>query len=117
MSLYTEGQRVWCKSLQSLGFITEARYVTYGGKRKAEYVIDLVTGVRKLIDGKMQDVRVGQDWMCGSSDLRAADYCCDGCSRWLPGTAHRQVVDGAPWENSFLHFCFLCSDEHVIGYW
>ena len=113
MSLYTDGQRVWCKSQQSLGIITEANYV--GKPRHAVYVIDLITGVRRLIDGEMRDVRVGMDWMCGSSDLRAADYCCDGCSRWLAGSPHNYAQDGAPWENSFLSFCFLCSAEQVIG--
>jgi hypothetical protein len=113
MSLYTKEQRVWCKSQNSLGFITEARYVTYGGKRKAEYVIDLVTGTRKLIDGKMQDERRGMDWMCGSDDLRAADYCCDGCSRWLRGTPHEYAPDGE-YPNG-LAFCFLCTSPVVLS--
>ena len=49
MSLYAIGQRVWCKSQNSLGFITEARYTP-----KAEYVIDLVTGVQSFVNGELQ---------------------------------------------------------------
>jgi hypothetical protein len=97
MSLYAIGQRVWCKSLDSLGTVTEANYVTVGGKRKAQYVIDLVAH---------QHWPNGGDWMCGSKDLRAADWCCDGCDRWLPGQPHRTGPDGE-YPNG-LSFCFLC---------
>ena len=111
VSLYAIGQRVWCKSQNSLGFITEARYVTYGGRRKAEYVIDLVTGVERFIDGKIQNERVGRDWMCGSNDLRAADWGCDGCERWLPGHPYATAPDGE--YPSGLSFCFLCASPQV----
>jgi hypothetical protein len=93
VSLYAINQRVWVRSQQSLGFISEARYVAYGGKRKAEYVITLVEHNQR-------------DWMCGSKDLRAADWCCDGCDRWLPGHPHATGPDGE-YPNG-LSFCFLC---------
>ena len=98
MSLYAIGQRVWCRSQNSLGFITEARYVTYGGKRKAEYVITLVEHNQR-------------DWMCGSNDLRAADWGCDGCDRWLPGYPYATAPDGE--YPTGLSFCFLCASPQV----
>lgn len=105
MSLYALNQRVWCKSQDSLGIIMEARYV--GTPRKAEYVIALVSGVQHVVDGELRHKRVGRDWMCGSADLRAADWCCDGCDRWLSGQPHKTAPDGE-YPNG-LGFCFLCS--------
>ena len=106
MSLYAIGQRVWCKSQNSLGFITEARYTP-----KAEYVIDLVSGVQTVIDGKLVNERLNRDWMCGSADLRAADWGCDGCDRWLAGSPYATAPDGE-YPNG-LHFCFLCAAPQV----
>lgn len=96
MSLYAIDQRVWVRSQQSLGFISEARYVTYGGKRKAEYVITLVEHNQR-------------DWMCGSKDLRAADWCCEQCGRYLPGQPFRSDIIYAYGEqDDRFDFCFLC---------
>lgn len=41
---------------------------------------------------------------------------CDGCDGTFRGQPHRRAPDGAPWENSFLNFCFLCSAEQIHGY-
>jgi hypothetical protein len=100
MSLYAIDQRVWVKSQKSLGTVTEARYVTYGGKRKAEYVIDL--------DGH-ENWPNGGDWMCGSKDLRAADWCCEACGRYLPGQPFRsEIVYAYGEQDDRFDFCFLC---------
>jgi hypothetical protein len=89
--------------------------VTVGGKRKAEYVICLVESVRRRIGSSMlHPPRPLPDFMTGSKDLRAADYCCDGCSRYLPGAPHISGPDGE-YENG-LHFCFLCSGQTNADY-
>lgn len=96
MSLYAIGQRVWCKSQGSLGYVTEARYV--GKPRKAEYVIELDTDTQQRFD-----------WMCGSKDLRAADWCCEGCGRWLAGQPFRSdIVYVFGEQDDRFDFCFLC---------
>jgi hypothetical protein len=118
MSLYAIGQRVWCKSQNSLGIVTEARYT--GMPRKAEYVIDLGSGTQRFTgrtdrfgNAEFEHERLGRDYMTGSRDLRAADWGCDGCDRWLPGQPHATAPDGE-YPNG-LHFCFLCSSPQVIG--
>lgn len=92
MSLYAIDQLVWVKSHKMLGVISEANYTP-----RATYVVQLRPRVAVL---------ASEDWMCGSKDLRAADWCCDGCGRWLPGHAYRTAPDGE-YANG-LSFCFLC---------
>ena len=88
MSLYAIGQRVWCKSQDSLAVIREANYTP-----KAAYLVGPWEGP-------------GNDLLTGSRDLRAADWCCDGCGRWLPGRPYRTGRDGEYPDG--LGFCFLC---------
>jgi hypothetical protein len=117
MALYAIGQRVWCKSQKSLGIITEARYTP-----KAEYVIQLVTGMQKYdAAGKRYHIPVDppRDYMTSSKDLRAADWSCDGCDRWLAGSPYATAPDGE--YPSGLQFCFLCAapqvlDPHGLGW-
>jgi hypothetical protein len=93
MSLYAIDQRVWVRSQEALATVTEANYVQWEGmKRHAHYVVKFITSPN--------------DWACGSKDLRAADWCCDGCGRWLPGRPYRTAPDGE-YPNG-LSFCFLC---------
>ena len=98
MSLYAIDQRVWIKPLDSLGVITEANYVRRAGGRKAQYIVDLVNE-----SGQRHPPLA---YMTGSDELRAADWCCDGCGRWLPGHAYKTAPDGE-YPNG-MSFCFLC---------
>jgi hypothetical protein len=108
MSLYAIDQRVWCKSEKSLAIVREARYVTVGGKRKAEYVICFVKDEQVPTPGGtwVHPPKSLPDFMTGSGNLRAADWCCDGCERWLRGTHYRAEYDRDGIIN--VAFCFLC---------
>ena len=96
--MYDYDTPVWIKSLQRRGTITE-RY--YTGK-KASYVVSLHSHADHM----------GNDYLTGSSDLRRADSCCDGCSRWLP---EGSFIGGATARDGEyphgLRFCFLCKRE------
>ena len=92
--MYDYGRRVYVRSLGVVGRVTERNYL--GNPRHACYVIALEDG---------------GDWMCGSTDLRGADYCCDGCGSWRPGTPHATAPDGE-YPNG-LAFCFLCAGPPV----
>lgn len=86
MSLYAINQLVWCRSQKALGTVQEANYTP-----KAHYLVSFGPN---------------HELLTGSSDLRAADWCCDGCDRWLPGRPYRTSPDGE--HPHGLHFCFLC---------
>lgn len=43
-----------------------------------------------------------------------AAYTCEGCGKRRRGMPHEIQPDGAPWENSFMRFCFLCSSQQVL---
>lgn len=91
--MYDFGRRVYVKSVDRVGAITERGYHTGGNRpRRAFYVVEFAPGA---------------DYMTGSRDLRAADYLCDGCSAWREGTPHVYGRDGE-YEHG-LAFCFLCA--------
>jgi hypothetical protein len=98
VSLYAIEQRVWVKSANVLGIVKDAGYTRRSdmGVRRAKYMVRLQDGVEWRITDLVTD----------SSNLRAADWCCDGCGRWLPGQPHRTAPDGE-YPNG-LSFCFLC---------
>ena len=91
MALYTTEQRVWVRSENVLRTVSEANYSRLN--RKAVYMVKL--------DG------TPSAFMTNSTNLRAADWCCDGCNRWLPGQPHHTEPDGE-YPNG-LSFCFLCT--------
>ena len=93
MSLYTIGQQVWVKPFDSLGTVAEANYV--GKPRKASYIV-------RLKDG-------GDSIGIGSDGLRAADWGCDACGRYLAGVPYATAPDGE-YPNG-LAFCFLCAKQ------
>lgn len=106
--MYQLQQRVWVKDRKQLGWISERGWMPLfkDGElvgRRAFYVVALNS----------------HDYMTGSDNLRAADWCCDGCGRWLAGVAHATTPDGLCYDrvpDSLLHFCFLCSAPQVVGY-
>ena len=102
--MYAIGTRVYVKSHDCLGVVTEANYI--GKPRRASYLVELSNP-----DQIGHHERIGE-WLTGSHDLRAADGCCDGCSRWLP---HGSFVGGATGPDGeypdAMHFCFLCVQE------
>lgn len=105
--MYEVNQRVWVKSEKVLAEIEERGWIPLfrDGElvgRRAFYVVGW------LMEGR------GYTLMTGSDNLRAADWCCDGCGRWLPGSPHRTAPDGE-YPNG-LQFCFLCSAPQVVGY-
>lgn len=93
MSLYAIDQKVWCRSLGTLATVTEANYAGHP-HRRAQYLLALPGNGGAV------------DYLTGSSDLRSADWCCDGCGRWLAGYPHATAPDGE-YPNG-LGFCFLC---------
>jgi hypothetical protein len=90
--MYAIGRRVYVKSHDEVGIVSEANFATIGETRHAVYVVSFVNG---------------SDYLCGPSDLRGADYCCDGCDRWMRGIPYGYARDGE-YENG-LAFCFLCA--------
>ena len=99
MSLCAIEQKVWVKSENMLGIVKDAGYnrPSEMGNRKARYVVRMLEGVKWQITDLTTD----------SDDLRAADWCCDGCGRWLPGQPHATAPDGE-FPNG-LSYCFLCT--------
>ncbi len=66
-----------------------------GTKRKAYYLVEYKNG----------------DVMLGGEDIRGADYCCENCSQWYPGTPHatHNVVLGDGSVDDTFQYCFLCT--------
>jgi hypothetical protein len=95
MSLYAIEQRVWFKPKRCLATVLGASY--NGTPRRAHYTVNIGTANVAVLVPAM------------SADLRAADWCCDGCDRWLPGHPYRSAPDGE-YPNG-LHFCFLCVNQ------
>lgn len=92
MALYPIGREVWSRSQKRVGTISEANYSRMDGK--AQYLVAFGEG---------------DDYLCGSVDLRAADWTCDGCGRELPGHPHhleRVMVFGE--QDDAIGLCFLC---------
>lgn len=89
--MYDLGRRVWVKPLKVAGKVIERNYI--GKPRHACYVVDM-----------------GQygDFMCGSRDLRPADYECDGCGKWRKGPPHKVYSNLHIGGDDILNFCFLC---------
>jgi len=86
--MYDYGTKVYVKSLDFVGTVEErGRHRSSG---RAWYVV--------------WD-RDGRDYMTGSADLRRADFCCDGCGRWLP---YGSVASRANTADDSFQFCFLC---------
>lgn len=94
--MYQIGRPVYVKSHDSVGVITEANYI--GKPRHACYVVTLPDG---------------NDFMCGKDNLRAADWCCDGCNRWLPNSSRFADTKGDIYGDDALAFCFLCASSQV----
>ena len=104
--MYDFNRQVYIKSIDQVGFIGERNYVTVAGKRKAQYLVYWQPR-RRFIEGKWI-TQPTQDFLTGSEDLRPADFCCDSCSRWLPGYPASQYRN--PWDGEVeAQFCFLCT--------
>jgi hypothetical protein len=94
--LYAINRRVYVKSLDCLGEITQRTWHhTPGRKRVATYLVEIGHHA---------------DYLTHSGDLRAADKCCDECGRWMPassfyGGAVARDEDGGV----LVEFCFLCT--------
>ena len=92
MALYEIGTPVWVKSEKCVGFIHEANYHTNSeGKRNAHYLVGMPEGARH------------SSLLCGSKNLRRADFNCDGCGRWLPMSSIHTRDSETGW------FCYLCT--------
>lgn len=104
MSLYEQGRRVWHKGYRRLGTVEGADYQgpirEFTKDRRAHYYVTL--------DATKDDW--AREVECGSADLRAADWECDICGRYLPGSPYAvsQVVAFGEVDDTF-HFCFLCA--------
>jgi hypothetical protein len=93
MALYAIGRQVYSRTHDAVGTIAEANY---GPGRKAATYLVLFGGVP---GGAC-------DWLCGSGDLRAVDYYCDGCGQPRAGRPAGYGRDGE-YERG-LAFCFPC---------
>lgn len=92
MSLYSIGRKVYCPEVGEVGVISEANYgFGPGSRRTANYVV----------------MFSHYDLLCGSADLRAVDYDCDGCGKPRAGRPHATADDGE-YANG-LRFCFPCA--------
>jgi hypothetical protein len=98
--MYVIGTKVYVKSVDRVGKVTERGYHRRAGT--AWYLI-------KFTDYGGQN----GDFMTGSKDLRNAEGgCCDGCSRYLPHGSFNQGMKGP----EGLRFCFLCTEEAKNDY-
>lgn len=88
--MYAIDRRVYCKSLKKMGKISEANYV--GNPRKAHYVVTFDDG---------------SDFLTGPSDLRPADYQCDGCSGWRSGNPAAVLINPSDGVVEAI-YCFPC---------
>ena len=97
--MYALEQRVWIKSLKSLGTISKRGYnvsLSDGKTRTAYYVV------------QVKD-KPGWNYLTGSRDLRAADVSCDGCNKYLPRSSFNGVPQPRDPEGYVVaEFCFLC---------
>jgi hypothetical protein len=94
--MYAIDRRVYVKSLDQIGVISERGYHS-GSPRRAFYI---VAGFKD---------NPGFDFMTGSNDLRAADCQCDGCDKWLPEGSFNGVPQPRDYEGYLVaRFCFLC---------
>lgn len=91
------GQRVWSTSLDTLATI---QYYMVG-REPLHYC---------LLVGEGDDLKQA---IVPASDLRTADGCCDGCSRWLPASSFNQGYRGE------VSLCFLCyrSERGLVVGW
>lgn len=98
--MYDYDRRVYVKSAATTGTISERNFLTVNGRRRAQYIVQFPDG---------------SDYLTGSEDLRAADFCCDGCDRWLPMSSKG---DGPRDSDGYLLalFCFLCIREAEQDY-
>ncbi len=93
--MYALGRRVWVKPLDTLGTIKERGW-SYEPPRRAAYVVLLEAGI---------------EFHASPDDLRAADWGCDGCNRWLPGRPYATAPDGE-YPNG-LQFCWVCAGTPI----
>lgn len=97
--MYDIDRRVYVKSLDKLGRVTERNYV--GSPRRAQYLVTFTDG----------------DFLTGSMNLRAADTCCDACGRWLPAGSFIGGSGGmVARDDDYFAFCFLCTRESLRAY-
>ena len=106
--MYAIGQQVWVKSEKLLASVQERGYLPHHKdgepvSRRAFYVIE------------WQDEGGHKSFMTGSDNLRAADWCCDGCGRWLPDNRRWRRL-GSP-ETDIIELCFTCSAEDKRRAW
>jgi hypothetical protein len=103
--MYQLQQRVWVKSEGILATIEERGWMPTAQGRRAFYIVGWTTP--KPMGGAYHTL------LTGSDNLRAADWGCDGCSRYLPGYPYATAPDGP---DGRLQFCFLCAAPQVVGY-
>lgn len=95
-NMFAIGQRVWMRADEVTGEVL-ARW--WGkddeGHRRAWY--------RVACDVPMQDGTIDhRETVVKTGQLRAADFCCDGCGRWLPTSS----MDAF---NEDVILCYLCT--------
>lgn len=107
--MYDLGRLVWVKDQQFVGRICERYFVTTNDRRHAHYIVEEVKqrwieadpprpGMYRRVIRRW--VPTGYDYLTGPSNLRAADFQCEDCDRWLPSSS-----DGGHPEAAV---CFLC---------
>lgn len=108
MSLYPISRSVWCKPLGAVGTIAEANYATVNGKRKAEYIVHIPT--EDVTNNEtIATIAPAINFLVGSKDLRAADWCCEGCGRWLRGQPFKsEIIYAYGEQDDRFDYCFLC---------
>lgn len=112
-NMFEVGQKVWLTEMKTTGVVTKRWWRRIAGHNRAHYEVLLD---RKIRPHPGLDFETQASTVVRSGQLRAGDFCCDGCGRWLPNGS-KAVSD----ENITL--CFLCAhgaarvlDEEDIKY-
>jgi hypothetical protein len=93
--MYTIGKPVWCRSQEHIGYVAERNYTLGPKPKSAVYVVDF------------HDPDSGNtiDFTTVTKDLRAADWCCHRCRRWLAKNKQQRFRGNGIVE------CFTCTKE------